>query len=92
MAKLNIPRKNSGDTLSANEFNQIVDEINNKIDRVGGKILSSNDYTDADKSTLNLLSSQVSDISSIVNLIRSGSRVIQDTERICGTYRIAGPI
>lgn len=90
MAKLNIPRKNSGDTLSANEFNQIVDEINNKIDRVGGKILSSNDYTDADKSTLNLLSSQVSDISSIVNLIRSGSRVIQDTERICGTYRIAG--
>lgn len=59
MAKLNIPRKNSGDTLSANEFNQIVDEINNKIDRVGGKILSSNDYTDADKSTLNLLSSQV---------------------------------
>lgn len=49
MANLNIPIKNTGDTLSADEFNQVVSAVNSKVDAVSGKGLSTNDYTDEDK-------------------------------------------
>jgi len=51
MANLNIPSKNTGDTLSASEFNQVVSAVNGKIDSVNGKGLSTNDYTNTDIDT-----------------------------------------
>lgn len=90
MANLNIPSKNTGDTLSADEFNQVVSAVNSKVDTVPGKGLSTNDYTNTDKNTLNSLSGQIVILSEQVSQITSGSQVIQDTERICGTYSIAG--
>lgn len=90
MANLNIPSKNTGDTLSAAEFNQLVSAVNSKVDTVPSKGLSTNDYTNTDKNTLNSLSGQIVSLSEQVSQITSGSQVIQDTERICGTYSIAG--
>lgn len=90
MANLNIPSKNTGDTLSAAEFNQVVSVVNSKVDAVSGKGLSTNDYTNSDKSTLTSLPDQIASLSEQVSQIISGSQVIQDTERICGSYRIGG--
>lgn len=90
MANLNIPSKNTGDTLSADEFNQVVSAVNSKVDVVSGKGLSTNDYTSSDKSTLTSLPDQIASLSEQVSQIISGSQVIQDTERICGSYRIGG--
>ena len=59
MANLNIPSKNTGDTLSASEFNQVVSAVNSKVDVVSGKGLSTNDYTAADKATLSGMSDRV---------------------------------
>lgn len=74
MANLNIPSKNTGDTLSAGELNQIVDAVNSKVD----------------KNTLAALSGQISSLSEQISRIQTGSSIIQDTERICGTYRVGG--
>lgn len=90
MANLNIPSKNTGDTLSAGELNQIVDAVNGKVDAVSGKGLSTNDYTNTDKNTLASLPGQISGLSERISEIQTGSSIIQDTERICGTYRIGG--
>mgnify|MGYP000111508023 CR=1 FL=1 len=90
MANLNIPTKKDGDTLSAGEFNQVVSAVNSKVDAVSGKGLSTNDYTNADKGTLVSLPGQITSLSEQIGQITTGSQVIQDTERICGTYRIGG--
>ena len=56
---LNIPTKKTGDTLSAEELNSIVSEINKKEDSISGKGLSSNDYTNGEKQKLTGLPAQV---------------------------------
>lgn len=56
---LNIPTKKTGDTLSAEELNSIVSEINKKEDSITGKGLSSNDYTNGEKQKLTGLPAQV---------------------------------
>ena len=56
---LNIPTKKTGDTLSAEELNSIVSEINKKEDSIVGKGLSSNDYTNDEKQKLTGLPVQV---------------------------------
>ena len=43
-------KKQPGDDFTAEEFNKVVTEINGKVDAVKGKGLSSNDYTDEEKS------------------------------------------
>lgn len=52
---LNIPTKNTGDSLTATEFNDLVNEakkIDGKVDKIAGKGLSTNDYTNDDKQQL----------------------------------------
>lgn len=48
MANINIPTKNTGDTLSASEFNEVVSAVNSKQDSIAGKGLSTNDYTNSE--------------------------------------------
>ena len=36
MANINIPTKNTGDTLSASEFNEVVSAVNSKQDSIAG--------------------------------------------------------
>lgn len=48
---LNISKK-TGDKLTATEFNQVVDEVNKKVDVMPGKGLSTNDYTNEEKQQL----------------------------------------
>lgn len=54
---LNVPIKKTGDTFTADEFNLLVKDVNNKQDTVTGKGLSTNDYTDEDKSKLQSVTS-----------------------------------
>ncbi|MEG0519378.1 MAG: hypothetical protein RR555_11025, partial [Bacteroidales bacterium] len=73
MAKLNIS-KNTGDTLSASELNQIVAAVNLKIDTIQGKGLSANDYTNEDKNQLASLEGKIN--SAINNIVKKGERQI----------------
>ena len=85
MANLNIPIKNTGDTLSASEFNQVVTAVNSKVDAVTGKGLSTNDYTDIEKNKLTELNRKVDEIAGVVE-----GTVISDAERKIGTFRLSG--
>lgn len=85
MANLNIPSKNTGDTLSAAEFNQVVTAVNSKVDAVAGKGLSTNDYTDIEKNKLTELNRKVDEIAGVVE-----GTVISDAERKIGTFRLSG--
>lgn len=52
---LNIPTKKTGDQLTADEFNELVEEANkidHKVEKEPGKGLSTNDYTTEDKNKL----------------------------------------
>jgi len=88
MANLNIPTKNNGDTLSASEFNQIVDAVNGKVDAVSGKGLSTNDYTMEDKSTLTGMNAKIISLENRVDVL-SGS-VISLDEHEAGVLRYGG--
>ena len=92
---LNINKK-TGDKLTATEFNQVVDELNKKVDVVPGKGLSTNDYTDTDKKKLSGLSNY--DDTTLKNRIRAvenkletvtGS-IISFAESEVGTLKYSG--
>lgn len=70
---LNINKK-TGDTLTATEINQIVSEINTKLDSQPGKELSTNDFTDVDKNLLYGLYREIN--SAITNIVKKGERQI----------------
>lgn len=88
MANLNIPSKNTGDTLSASEFNQVVSAVNSKVDVVSGKGLSTNDYTAADKATLSGMSDRVTSLENRIDVL-SGN-VISLEEHEAGVLRYGG--
>lgn len=85
MANLNIPSKNTGDTLSADEFNQVVSAVNGKVDTVTGKGLSTNDYTDTERNKLAELHLKVDEIAGVVE-----GTVISEVERKIGVFRLYG--
>lgn len=85
MANLNIPSKNTGDTLSASEFNQVVTAVNSKVDAVAGKGLSTNDYTTHEKQNLSQLLTRVDNLENSAGA--SGGILISDVEGKVGTYR-----
>lgn len=85
MANLNIPSKNTGDTLSADEFNQVVSAVNSKVDAVSGKGLSTNDYTTQDKQNLSQLLTRVDNLENSAG--GSGGILISDVESKVGSYR-----
>lgn len=90
--------KKTGDTFSAQEYNNLVVEINNKVDKVEGKKLSSNDYSYCDKSKLDntyskneidLKLSSLSLVSSDVILSRSEKKIgVLDTYSERGREKI----
>ena len=49
MSDITYPTKNTGDQSTAAEANEIKTAVNTKVDKVGGKGLSTNDYTTGDK-------------------------------------------
>ena len=85
MANLNIPSKNTGDTLSASEFNQVVSAVNGKIDSVNGKGLSTNDYTNTDKQSLSRLLTRVDKLENSAS--GTGGILISDVESKVGSYK-----
>lgn len=96
---LNIPTKNTGDSLTATEFNDLVNEakkIDNKVDKAPGKGLSTNDYTNDDKNKLSGLSNyddtalndRVSTVESRLESV-TGS-VVSFSESEVGTLKYAG--
>lgn len=85
MANLNIPSKNTGDTLSADEFNQLVSAVNSKVDVVSGKGLSTNDYTTQEKQNLSQLLTRVDNLENSAG--GSGGILISDVESKVGSYR-----
>ena len=85
MANLNIPSKNTGDTLSADEFNQVVSAVNGKIDSVNGKGLSTNDYTNTDKQSLSRLLTRVDKLENSAS--GTGGILISDVESKVGSYK-----
>ena len=85
MANLNISSKNTGDTLSADEFNQVVSAVNSKVDAVSGKGLSTNDYTTQDKQNLSQLLTRVDNLENSAG--GSGGILISDVESKVGSYR-----
>ena len=85
MANLNIPSKNTGDILSADEFNQVVSAVNGKVDTVTGKGLSTNDYTDTERNKLAELHLKVDEIAGVVE-----GTVISEVERKIGVFRLYG--
>lgn len=85
MANLNIPSKNTGDTLSADEFNQVVSAVNSKVDVVSGKGLSTNDYTTQEKQNLSQLLTRVDNLENSAG--GSGGILISDVESKVGSYR-----
>lgn len=88
MANLNIPSKNTSDTLSADEFNQVVTAVNSKVDAVSGKGLSTNDYTTADKLTLSEMDTKVKSLENRIDVL-SGN-VISLEEHEAGILRYGG--
>ena len=85
MANLNIPSKNTGDTLSASEFNQVLSAVNGKIDSVNGKGLSTNDYTNTDKQSLSRLLTRVDKLENSAS--GTGGILISDVESKVGSYK-----
>lgn len=85
MANLNISSKNTGDTLSADEFNQVVSAVNSKVDVVSGKGLSTNDYTTQEKQNLSQLLTRVDNLENSAG--GSGGILISDVESKVGSYR-----
>ena len=85
MANFNIPSKNTGDTLSASEFNQVVSAVNGKIDSVNGKGLSTNDYTNTDKQSLSRLLTRVDKLENSAS--GTGGILISDVESKVGSYK-----
>ena len=85
MANLNIPSKNTGDTLSASEFNQVVSAVNGKIDSVNGKGLSTNDYTNTDTQSLSRLLTRVDKLENSAS--GTGGILISDVESKVGSYK-----
>lgn len=49
MADITYPNKTTGDQFTAAEANEIKEAVNSKVDKVSGKALSTNDYTNTDK-------------------------------------------
>lgn len=60
-----------GDNISREEINDIKELLNQKVDKVSGKGLSSNDYTNSDKELLQTLASKVSSLEERVTALES---------------------
>lgn len=88
MANINIPTKNTGDTLSASEFNEVVSAVNSKQDSIAGKGLSTNDYTNTEKQNLAQLLTRVDYLEGISGA--SGGIWISDEEKVIGSYSFKG--
>ena len=88
MANINIPTKNTGDTLSASEFNEMVSAVNSKQDSIAGKGLSTNDYTNSEKQNLAQLLTRVDYLEGISGA--SGGIWISDEEKVIGSYALNG--
>lgn len=88
MANINIPTKNTGDTLSASEFNEVVSAVNSKQDSIAGKGLSTNDYTNSEKQNLAQLLTRVDYLEGISGA--SGGIWISDEEKVIGSYAFNG--
>lgn len=88
---LNITTKKTGDLLTATEFNEIISEINKKVDSVAGKQLSTNDFTTTEKSKLSGLPGDVYSRTEVDNKITaSGGNVVSDNEVQVGVFQIGG--
>ena len=67
-------------TDSIDGINELAEDLDNKVDKVEGKGLSSNDYTDEDKSKLDSLESNESIVIADEVLTESVDHVIYDTD------------
>ena len=92
---INIPTKNTGDQLTASEFNDLVNEakrIENKVDKVDGKGLSTNDYTTGEKNKLSGLPGSVYSKVEVDNKLASATgNIISGNEVQVGLFQLAGP-
>ena len=105
---INIATKSSGDTLTASEFNQVVEKTNsaisemnenktesdlheetqdtaiaNKVNKVEGKGLSTNDYTNDDKTKLGEIDHQSS---SIVEWVNGEASPVVEADKYIGEF------
>ena len=84
---LNISKK-TGDKLTATEFNQVVDEVNKKVDVMPGKGLSTNDYTDTDKRGLSKIQARVDELETSMSGMTGV--LVSDVETRVGSYNVNG--
>ena len=84
---LNIIKK-TVDKLTATEFNQVVDELNKKVDVVPGKGLSTNDYTDTDKRGLSKIQARVDELETSMSGMTGV--LVSDVETRVGSYNVNG--
>ena len=73
-----------GDIVTSEKLNKIEQGIVDKVDKVNGKTLSTNDYTNEDKAKLNGLESQINHLESLVGspLVASTAAEMTDEDKI----------
>lgn len=69
-----------GDIVTSEKLNKIEQGIVDKVDKVNGKTLSTNDYTNEDKAKLNSLESQIDHLESLVGSPLVASTVAEMTD------------
>ena len=73
-----------GDIVTSEKLNKIEQGIVDKVDKVNGKTLSTNDYTNEDKAKLNGLESQIDHLESLVGspLVASTAAEMTDEDKV----------
>lgn len=73
-----------GDIVTSEKLNKIEQGIVDKVDKVNGKTLSTNDYTNEDKAKLNGLESQIDHLESLVGspLVASTAADMTDEDKV----------